>query len=94
MQLREGWRRRADICDMTLRIQNRYISRLQITLKQLTDPPDEEDKAVAVYHEFNGRAWVLFAVILMLIGAALLGVVYLTDVISDSTTFNEVRKPG
>ncbi|MGH8883207.1 MAG: hypothetical protein ACRD0P_38670 [Stackebrandtia sp.] len=90
---RRGLALRADTAEKAVRAHEHTIRALRGEIGRLKTPPEEptpEEK----YTEFKLKAWILFAVILIVAGSAVLGAVYLAEHLITNTTFNDVRTPG
>lgn len=96
VQLRGGLAYRADTAEKAMRSQTHEIRALRAEVARLkaSAVPVEHERVVASYVEFKARAWLLFAVILIVIGAGLISVVLIGEHIMNNTVFNDVRTPG
>lgn len=92
MELRGGLAHRADTAEKAVRAQEHTIRALRGEIDRLKTPPDEPTPEER-YGEFKAKAWILFALILIVAGAAVLGAVYLMEQLITNTHFN-VRNPG
>lgn len=80
---------RADLAERAVRGLTGENRALRAEISRLKEPPDEQDRKMAKYHEFKAKAWILLAVILIVLGGGLITLVLAAEHLIETTKFIE-----